>query len=252
MMNKPFVSKILFAAVLLFALAAPLAAQQNPFASNPLRRAAIKDDAVKTAIAAISPRPLNNEFSWFAAERAKKSPNDLKRQTAWTYQRPARKQRAQKFADRTIGPFTLLGIAVGAGFAHRSDTPEDWENDSKGYARRFGSAFGENAIEQTIVFGLDETFRVDSQFYKKGKGTKTSARFANAILTTITARTPSGRRVPGFSRVAGVYASNVISTTTWYPKRFSYQDGLRQGTIQLGFDAAFNLLREFVFPGRKK
>lgn len=266
-MKKSFTGKILFSITSLFLIAAPIFAQQNPFAPNPATLAAVKKDAetkdaTTTAETAVAAKTVDadltllkftkNEFSSFAASANGNRPSELNRQTAWTYTRPSAKERAKKYADRTVGPYTLIGVAVGAGFAQASDNPEDWENNGKGYARRFASNFGENAIEQTIVFGLDETFKVDSLFYKKGKGTKLSARFANAVLTTVTARTKSGRRVPGFARFAGIYASNIISTTTWYPDRFSYQDGLRQGTISLGFDAAFNLVREFIFPGKRK
>lgn len=253
------ISKILLLPVLLFCVVAPLSAQQNSFAPEQASVAAADKNAVETNIQAktiraelLLPKQLENEFSSFVKPTNETAPSELKRQTVWTYTRPSATERAKKYADRTVGPYTLIGVAAGAGVAQASDSPEDWENNIKGYARRVGSAFGENALEQTIVFGLDEAFKVDSLFYKKGRGTKFGARVANAIITTVTARTPSGRRIPGFARVAGVYASNLISTTTWYPDRFSYKDGLRQGTISLGFNAGFNLLREFIFPGKRK
>lgn len=231
----------IFAALNLFA-AAPLRAQ--------IERSTI---AARQNDFAITEKHAN-EFAApnFKTAIAKRAANNLQTSQPFKYERPSAKERAKKFADRAFGLYTLVGVAAGSGAAHWSDEPEEWENDFKGYARRFGNALAENAIEQTVVYGLDEAFKVDSLFYKKGKNTKTSARIANALLTTVTARKPSGRRIVGFSRIAGAYTANLISTTTWYPDRFSYKDGLRQGTISLGFNAAFNLLREFVFPGNRK
>jgi hypothetical protein len=46
--------------------------------------------------------------------------------------------------------------------------------------------------------------------------------------------------------LVGTYASNVIANEVWYPDRYDWKDGLRSGTISLGFNAAFNLVKEFI------
>jgi len=48
--------------------------------------------------------------------------------------------------------------------------------------------------------------------------------------------------------VTGTYTAAIIANEAWYPKRYNYQDGLRDGTISLGVRFGVNLLREFVFP----
>jgi hypothetical protein len=171
-------------------------------------------------------------------------------QSTFKYVRPSAKERAKRYANRVVGPVTLLATAAFAGIAHAADEPEEWEGNFKGYARRFGSNLGRNAIEETVIYGLDETFRVDSSFYKKGKGEKTNKRIANALLSAVTARTPSGKRVVGFPRIIGNYAGAVIAFEAWHPDRFDYKDGLRSGTISLGVNALVNLFREFVLPGK--
>lgn len=170
----------------------------------------------------------------------------------WTYIAPSAETRAKRFAGNVIGPLTLLGVALSAGSAHAADIPQEWENDFKGYARRFGSVFAENAIEQTITYGLDETLRVDSNFYRKGRGTPLGARFANAFISPFTARTRDGGRVPGIPRFFGIYTSRIVARETWYPKRYSYKDGIRDATISYGFYVLTDLFREFIFSGEKR
>lgn len=211
------------------------------------------------ASASVEKKMLRSEFGFKFAEIPNNSAKSvlyasLKKPQSdrWTYTAPTARKRAIRYADRVVGPFTLLGVALTAGIAHRVDFPDEWENDFKGYARRFGSALAENAIEETVVYGLDETFRIDSSFYKKGKGTKFGDRVANTFISPFTARTRSGNRVPGVPRAVGKFSSRIIAYETWYPKRFDYKDGLRDAGISFGFDIVTNLFREFILPGGRK
>lgn len=166
------------------------------------------------------------------------------------YVRPSRKERARRYINRVVGPVNLLGTLAFAGINHASDSPEEWEDDFKGYARRVGSSFGRNAIEETVIYALDESLRLDSTYYKKGKKAGFKERLSNALLSSVTARKPDGRRVIGFPRIIGVYTGSVVAFEVWSPNRFDYKDGLRNGTFSLGFNAALNVLHEFVLPGK--
>lgn len=172
---------------------------------------------------------------------------NLAGQTVWKYERPEAKLRLKKYLNRSFGVFALIGAGAGATVGQISDSPEEWENNAKGFARRFASGYAENAIQESVIYGLDETFRVDSQFYKKGKGSNFKTRLANALLSGVTSRTASGKRIPSFSRFIGTYAGSIIAAEAWFPKRYSYQDGLREGSYSLGFNIGLNLVREFIF-----
>ncbi len=108
------------------------------------------------------------------------------------------------------------------------------------------SSFGENAIQETVVYGVEEVFKLDGKFYKIKKR-NFGSRLKNGLLSGVTARTPDGKRVFNPAPIVGAYAANIISTETWYPKRYSYRDGLRQGTQNIGFTIGFGLLNEFLF-----
>jgi hypothetical protein len=141
----------------------------------------------------------------------------------------------------------LIGVGASSVVQQITETPPEWKQNGTGFARRFGSNFGEQVISETITFGLEETFKLDSKFYKSKKK-DFGSRVKNAFLSSFTARTPSGKRVFNPSRIAGRYTANIIATETWYPERYSYKDGLRQGTRGIGFNIGLNFLREFIFP----
>jgi hypothetical protein len=162
-----------------------------------------------------------------------------------TYVRPKANERFKRYLNNTVG-IGLIGVGFGAAFQQIENVPPEWGKTGKGFARRFGSTFGENAIQETVAYGLEEALKLDSKFYKSQKRNLT-ARLKNAFLSSVTAFTPSGRRVFNPSRIIGAYTANFVSTATWYPKRYGYKDGFRQGSQAVGFNIGFGFINEFFF-----
>lgn len=166
----------------------------------------------------------------------------VKRSTAYT--RPDSKTRFNRYAKSIFGPVALGKSVVSAGYSTWRNSPEEWGPTWEGFGRRLASGVGKNVIKQTTTFGLDEAFKLDSAFYRSEKKSF-GGRLGDALSSTFVARKPDGKKVFGFPRVAGTYTSSIIAAETWYPKRFSYKDGLKNGTISLGLNAAFNVVKEF-------
>jgi len=170
------------------------------------------------------------------------------RQTSVTpdYVFPTHRQRFNRYVKSTVGPFRLAWTAASAGIAQWEDHPEEWGQGMKGYGKRYASSFGQNAIQQTVTYGLDEAFGLDTGF-QKSKRDGFGARAKDALLQNVTSRTKNGRRVISVPRFAGIYSGAIISHATWYPERYSYKDGLRSGSMNLLAGFGINLIREFVF-----
>lgn len=162
-----------------------------------------------------------------------------------TYVRPDAETRAKRYVTRMFGPYAIAGAAASAGISTWRNTPEEWEPNGRGFGKRFASNIGRGIIKHTTTYGLDEAFKLDSSYYPSTKRS-TGAKFKNAVVSTFTTRTRTGKRVFGFPRIAGTYTANIVAATTWYPDRYDAADGFRMGTISLGTDVLFNLVREFV------
>ena len=180
--------------------------------------------------------------------------DDLKSQTASAQQTkttqdyvfPTHRERFNRYVKSTVGPFRLGWTAGAAGIDQWRDHPEEWGQGMKGFGRRYASHLGQNAIRQTVTYGLDEAFGLDTGF-KKSTSEGVGARMKDALLDNVTSRTRSGKRVISVPRFVGAYSGAIISRETWYPERYSYKDGLRAGTGNLLTGFGINLLREFVF-----
>ena len=177
------------------------------------------------------------------------SPDPAKTNTQKTdddYVFPTHGERFKRYVKSSVGPFPLLRIGLAAGVDQWRDSPEEWEQGAKGYGRRFASGLGKNVIQQTVTYGLDEAMGLDTGF-QPSKREGFFPRFKDALIQNVTSRTKSGKRVISVPRLAGVYTGSIVATETWYPERYSYKDGLRQGTRTLVTGFGFNLIREFVF-----
>jgi len=159
---------------------------------------------------------------------------------------PTHRERFNRYMKSTVGPSRLAWTAASAGIAQWKDHPEEWGQGMKGYGKRYASSFGQNAIQQTVTYGLDEALGLDTGF-QKSKRDGFGARAKDALLQNITSRTKSGNRIISAPRLAGVYGGAIISHETWYPERYNYKDGLRSGTTSLLTGFGINLVREFVF-----
>ena len=199
--------------------------------------------------------------SVYAQDSGPSTPQDTSQQTTTTSQDPSpspqpsptpayvfpdNKERFKRYVKSSVGPFAVLRIAASAGLQQANDSPEEWEQGMKGYGKRFASGLGRNAIQQTVTYGLDEALDLDTGF-EKSKRSGFFPRLKDALLSNITSRTKSGNRVLSAPRFVGVYTGAVVATETWYPERYSYKDGLRQGTGTLLTGFGINLIREFVF-----
>lgn len=158
---------------------------------------------------------------------------------------PTPRERFNRYVKSTVGPTRLAWTAASSGINQWTNSPEEWGQGMKGYGRRFASALGENAINQTVTYGLDSAMGLDTGF-KRSKREGFFPRLKDALLQNVTSRTRNGNRVISVPRFAGVYTGALVSRQTWYPERYSYKDGLRSGTKNLLTGFGINLVREFV------
>lgn len=182
----------------------------------------------------------------FGAENAADAaPNGAARQQ--TYVRPTKAARFKRYASDAFGVPALIGSAFGATVSQIGDDPPEWKKNAGGFGKRFASSYGTNAIRNTVSYGLSEAFKLDNRFEKSGQQ-NFGKRLKHVFLGSYTTRAKNGKRLPDFPFVTGTYTAAIIANETWMPDRFSYKDGLRDGTVSLGIRFGVNLLREFIFP----
>jgi len=161
------------------------------------------------------------------------------------YVRPTAKTRFNRYLGSMFGPTALAKRVVSAGWSTWRNSPEEWGPHWEGFGKRFASGTGKTIIKSTVQYSLEEAFKLDSHYYRS-KNKSVGARVRNALISPVTARDENGKRVFGFPRIIGTYTGSIVAAETWYPDRYSWKNGVRSGTISLGMNAAFNLVKEFI------
>ena len=118
---------------------------------------------------------------------------DQQTTTTPEYVFPTHRERFNRYVKSTVGPFRLAWTAASAGIHQWSDSPEEWGQGMKGYGKRYASSFGQNAMQQTVTYGLDEAFGLDTGF-RKSTREGFGARLKDALLENVTSRTRSEQR----------------------------------------------------------
>jgi hypothetical protein len=166
--------------------------------------------------------------------------------TKSTYVFPTRNERFKRYVWDTLGPWSLVTIAAAAGIDQWEKNPPEWGQGASGYGKRYASNLGQNAVQQTTSYGLSEAFRLDTGFSKSNRN-GFGPRLGDALIQNVTSRTRTGKHIISVPRFAGFYVGGIVPAIAWYPSRFSYKDGLREGTYSLVVGFAASVIREFIF-----
>ena len=220
----------LFASAFVLASVAAGAAQGEPFRVRQF----------DTGVSVLSSKEIVRQP--LVVEKSETEP--AKRQNS--YVRPNKSERAKRYFNSMFGPMALGKRVLSSGYGTWRNSPEEWGPTWEGFGRRFASSTGKSVIKNTIRYGLEEAFKLDSRFYRSTKK-DFGSRLGNALISPFTARTREGKRVLGFPRLVGGYTASIVAAETWYPDRYSWKNGVRSATTSLAFTAAFNVFKEFVW-----
>lgn len=121
----------------------------------------------------------------------------------------------------------------------------------EGYAKRYGADFTDAFTNELFTVGVFPTLlHEDPRYFRKGQG-GVFRRTLYAISRDFVTRTDSGTERYNFSEVLGNLSSGAISNL-YYPRGDRrLEDILTRTGFQMGYDAMFNVLKEF-YPDLKK
>lgn len=153
---------------------------------------------------------------------------------------------------RSFGKAAVAQSAAGAGIRHLRHSPPEWGGGVRGYARRFGSGFGQHALKSGLKFGVGTLRREDPRSTRPLKPKGVRPKLKDALRNTFTVRRYGHqKRSIAAGNVAGNMGAGMLSRL-WQPSNLATAGaGLQSGGISLGANLAINTAREFI-PDRRK
>src|ERR1700683_5437223 len=147
--------------------------------------------------------------------------------------------------------FVLVGFVAGRGQAGNSDP--SYGQGAQGYAKRYGTAYGDNAIENFMASAvLPSLLHQDPRYYQLGHG-GFRRRAVHALSRVVITRSDSGQTQFNYSEILGAGSAAAISTYTYHPQsERSFGNVATVWVTQMGWDAATYMVKEFWPDLRKK
>jgi hypothetical protein len=138
----------------------------------------------------------------------------------------------------------FLQSALLAGIGQATNANPSFGQGTEGYAKRFGAAYGDFAVQNMMTEGVFPTLlHQDPRYFRRRNGTGRS-RLGYAVSRLFVTRTDSGKHQFNYSEVFGGATSLAISNA-YHPDGRRPGDNMQRYGVQLGFDAASNVLKEF-------
>jgi hypothetical protein len=140
--------------------------------------------------------------------------------------------------------FVLVGFVALIGQA-TNDNPS-YGQGMEGYAKRYGTAYADNAIENMLASAvLPSLLHQDPRYFQLGHGS-TGARIWHAVSRVAITRSDSGRHEFNFSEIGGALGAAAISTYSYHPdSERDFSTIISVWGTQIGWDMATYVLKEF-------
>jgi hypothetical protein len=147
--------------------------------------------------------------------------------------------------------FVLVGFVALVGQASNSNP--SYGQGFTGYAKRYGTAYGDTAIENFMVGAiLPSLLHQDPRYFQSGHGSFLH-RTGHAISRVFITRTDSGGRQINYSELGGAFTAAAISNYTYHPHSDrGFGNVCETSGTQIGFDVATYMLKEFWPDLRKR
>jgi hypothetical protein len=147
--------------------------------------------------------------------------------------------------------FVLIGFVAGLGQA--SDSNPTYGQGAQGYAKRYGTSYADNAVENLMASAvLPSLLHQDPRYYQLGHGSFVR-RAGHALARVVITRTDSGKKQFNYSEVFGAGIAATISTYTYHPEsERSFGNVAGVWSTQIGWDLATYMIKEFWPDLRKK
>jgi hypothetical protein len=124
------------------------------------------------------------------------------------------KQRVEWAAISTVGPASLLGGIVSAGWGTLFNTPHEYGPHWEGFGDRYGMRLTGVATSNAMEAGLGAIWHEDPRYWRKGDAAPFKDRIKHVFKYTFLAVDDSGAARPAYARYIA-YAGNNFLSNTW-------------------------------------
>jgi len=132
-----------------------------------------------------------------------------------------------------------------AAYQQTFDVPSAWTRSGGGFARRLGSSYGSNLIQNTAHESMAAIAGTDPRYFPCAC-TGLFRRGGHVFKMSFLTYTNSGHLTLDLPQITSIYGSAMVEAT-WWPEHYSpLVQGVQAGHIEAGFIGAEHLVQEFA------
>lgn len=132
-----------------------------------------------------------------------------------SYHQLTGEDRLKWFAASTVGPPSLIGGAISAGWGTLFNAPEEYGTHWDGFGKRYGMRFTGVSVSNAMEGGLGALWGEDPR-YLRAAGQPFKNRVGRVIKMTFLAYDRNGQTMPAYARYIAFSGNNFLSNT-WRP-----------------------------------
>jgi hypothetical protein len=155
--------------------------------------------------------------------------------------------------EDVFDPFSFLITGIYAGISQWTNQYPEFGQGTRGYAKRYGGAFGDNFFGNYMTeAAFPVLLRQDPRYFRMGPQYGFWKRVGYSASRVLVTRGDSGARQFNFSEVVGNGVAAGISSTYLPGSSRNPHAVLDKWGLDVGSDAGFNILKEFWPDMRQK
>lgn len=161
-------------------------------------------------------------------------------------------QRLEWFTKSTIGPATLAGGIVSAGWGTLLDRPHEYGPGWDGFGERYGIRMSGIATGNAMEAGLGAIWGEDPRYFRAHEGASFGQRLGHIVKWTFVAPGKDGSLHPAYARYLGVAGNNFLSNEWREPSEADTSHALERTALGFLGKMAGNTWDEFWPDAKKK
>jgi hypothetical protein len=122
-------------------------------------------------------------------------------------------ERLTWFAKGTVGPASLVGGAISAGFGTWTNQPKEYGTHWDGFGARYGMRLTGLATSNAVEASLGAVWGEDPRYYRAGGNARFGGRVGHVIKWTFVAPDRNGALRPAYARYIAITGNNFLSNT---------------------------------------
>jgi hypothetical protein len=127
-----------------------------------------------------------------------------------SYQPITAKQRTEWFALSTIGPESMAGGVISAGWGTLFNKPREYGPHWEGFGKRYGMRLTGVSVSNAMEAGLGAMWGEDPR-YVRSQSESFGGRVGHVVKMTLVARNRQGQLRPAYARYIAIPGNNFIS-----------------------------------------